>query len=467
MVNYQGSISEYVVEASSFENDIILQKRATCLIGGIALESVVEVGNSEFDIETNIPVNLAEALELARGGDKQAEKMIRTNVTTDYLERAYKSGFVSEVKLQRRADGELVQYGQKIEDVHINSLLHIDNEKMKERAKIEALNSVRDKYYANNGLLTENARVVFSMVHQEMDEEEASKVGFFTHTRSISIQLMTEKEGEIIVQSAFVAGRESLSDPAFDKLAIVNMASKLGIDYEGQTTEEILGRPLLISKKLLPNLVSSIVEMFDESASEVTGTQKFFGLDSDIKKTSSDYVEKESKSKQIAFEMQLDIEKVVDKLKQSNAKSPTEATSKLAEYNEELLKQRIISDKTIDARVLGTKTAYYVNHARHLINSDIITNQQMQREIAILQNRINNTGISSSCPGGADSKKDKNIGDSSDLLNGFSDNEAEPDNTKPEDCEFVSKECPKCGAKDVKTECKNGVYYGACGCKSK
>ncbi|MCA9323894.1 hypothetical protein KC992_02210 [Candidatus Saccharibacteria bacterium] len=41
------------------------------------------------------------------------------------------------------------------------------------------------------------------------------------------------------------------------------------------------------------------------------------------------------------------------------------------------------------------------------------------------------------------------------------------DETEMEDCDFISKECPKCGAKDVKTECRKGVYYGACGCTSK
>lgn len=34
------------------------------------------------------------------------------------------------------------------------------------------------------------------------------------------------------------------------------------------------------------------------------------------------------------------------------------------------------------------------------------------------------------------------------------------------DCDFISKECPKCHQKNVKTTAKNGRYYGACGCKS-
>lgn len=453
-----------VVEARNLEFDVLLQKRADCLIGRVALDYVVETEYIDYDIETNVPANLAEALELARGGDKQAEKMIKSNVTTDYLERAYKSGFISEVTLERRIDGEIVQYGQNLEDVHINSLRHIDNEKLRERAKIEALNSVRDKHYANNGTLKEKARVVFSMVHEDMDDDEATEVGFFTHTRSLSIQLMTEKDGELIMQSAFVAGRENLTEPAFDKQAVVHLAKKLGIDYEGQTTEGILGRPLIIDKKLLPNLASSLVELFDESATEVTGKQKFFGLDSETSHTSYDYVEKETTSKQIAGDMQTDIEKVVEKLKQLHTNNPTEATAKLAEYNDELLKQRIVSDETIDARVLGAQTAYYVNHARHLIRSNLIPEQQLQREIFILQNNINSTGNSSSCPGGSKSIVDKLNGGITDFDDNF---QNDSDSSTPEDCEFISKECPKCGEKNVKTECKAGVYYGECGCSSK
>jgi hypothetical protein len=427
----------------------------------------VQKQETDFDIETNVPVNLAVALELARNGDAQAEQMIRSNTTTDYLERAYKSGFISEVTLDRRADGELIQYGQKIEDVHVNSLQFMNNEKLKERAKVEALNSVRDKYYANNGMFKDKARVVFSLVHEEMDDTEASEAGFFTHTRSLSIQLMTEKEGVLVIQSAFVAGRENLSDSAFDKQAVILLARKLGIDYEGQTTEEILCRPLLIDKKLLPNLSATLVEMFDEAATEVTGKQKFFGLDSDIKPTRIAYIEKEAQSKQIATDMQTHIYSVVERLKALRFTSPIEATNKLAEFNEDLLKQRIILDETIDARVLGVEANYYINHARSLIFSGVITQQQLHRDLSALQSQINRTGSSSSCPGGANNKLDKLGRDIFGILEESRDNKEEQDSSIPKDCEFVSKECPKCGAKDVKTECKKGIYYGACGCSSK
>lgn len=40
------------------------------------------------------------------------------------------------------------------------------------------------------------------------------------------------------------------------------------------------------------------------------------------------------------------------------------------------------------------------------------------------------------------------------------------DNSQLEDCDFVSKECPKCHKKNVKTTVRKGRYFGACGCRS-
>jgi hypothetical protein len=454
-----------VIEARELQVDVLLQKRAESLIGNIAVGQEIQVETVyEFDIESNLPSNLSEALEFARNGDRLAREMIRSNVATDYFERAYKSGFISEVMLKKRTDGEIEQYGQSIEDVHINSLRFIDNEKLKARAKIEALNSVRDKYYANSGLLNDNARVVFSMVHDGMSDEEAEDVGFFVHTRSVSIQVMTEREdGELVVQSAFVAGRENLSGEAFDKQAIVNLAQKLGVDYSDESSEDILSRPLIIPKTKIPQLAVSVAKLYDEAAGEVTGKQKFFGLNSDQKIGMSEYLSKLQQSHKISEDMSKDIEQVVDKLVLFNATNPTEATAKLAEYNDELLKSRIVVDKSIDSRVLGEKASWHVEHARALLRTDQPIDLNLQRNLMILQSKINQAGNSSSCPNGARTNS-LNPDNVFDLNSQQDDNESESSVT--EDCEFVSKQCPKCGEKNVKTECRKGKYYGACGCVS-
>jgi hypothetical protein len=153
----------------------------------------------------------------------------------------------------------------------------------------------------------------------------------------------------------------------------------------------------------------------------------------------------------------------------STPQTPTEAIVELARLNDKLLKDRIIYDERIDANVLGVEAAYRVNHGRHL-NRELKSmpaevqqqNLQIMKDIDLLQKEINNKGVSNSCPGGANSKG------SSDSTGGLNDNESNSDSKETvEDCEFVSKECPSCGKKDVVTTCKNGKYYGACGCESK
>ncbi len=456
-----------VVEARDIEADAQLQRRASGLIGGLVTNNEFEVEQVDVvgDVQSNVPRNLSEALEAARDGDEVALEMVRSNVTTDYFERAYKSGFVSEVTLSRRPNGDIEQYGQSIEDVHMNSLRFLGNEKLIDRAKVETLNSVRDRHYVNSGLLKDNARVTFSLVHDQMDDEEASEVGFFVHTRSISIQVMTEREdGEIIVQSAFVAGRENLSSEIFDRSAVIRLAEKLGVDYSDCGSEDILGRPLVVNKSMIPNLSLSIVEMFDVAATEVTGRDKFFGRDTDSDHD-KDYLEKMKESQKLTSSMKENIDSVVSELVNFRADTPLQATEKLAELNDKLLKERIVVDESIDARVLGVETAYHVNHARAILSSNVLAREQQHRQLQILQRKIN-LGNSSSCPGGAGGNKTDELSDIFDLASTLVDNQDESDSESLEDCEFVSKECPKCGEKNVKTECKDGVYYGACGCAS-
>lgn len=453
-----------VLEVSVLKGDELLRRRADCIIGSVAVCSEITPEYLEVtDVIANTPSNLAEAIESARNGDTVAEQMIRSNVTTDYLERAYKTGFVSEVTLEKSHDGDIVQYGQSIEDVHVNSLKYLENPKLRERAKVETLNAVRDRHYAGTGIFKDNARVTFSLVHEDMDEEEADDAGFFTHTRSLSIQLMTERDdGTLMVQSAFVAGRESLGDEVFDKESVVKMAEHLGVDYSGMTTEEILGSPLLIKKSLIPELVVSLVQKYDLAASQITGKTKFYGVDIESFQSKESYMLKVAQSKSIATRMKDDIDKNVQELQRFHLKTPGEATAKLAELNDKLLKKKIFEDRSIDSRVLGVEAAYRVNHARYLID----TGRQQHEDLAALQKFVNKVGSSSSCPGGSNSEKG---GDPDSILDVFLQDVEDQDesaDSKLEDCEFISKECPKCGEKNVKTECRDGKYYGACGCKS-
>lgn len=448
-----------VIEAVDLPIDTLLQKRAESLVGGIAVGMTVEVEPVEESIAgEEQQSNLASSIDKARNGDSEALKMVESNVTTDYLERAYKSGFVSEVELGRTQDGELTQYGQSLESVHINSLRYIRNEKLRSRAKIEALNGIRDQYYSEAGLLRENARLIVSLVHDDMDDLEAEDVGFFTKNRSISIQLLTEIDGKTIIQTAFVAGKEGQNGESFDKKTVVDMVRNLGVDYSGMSSEDIIGNPILINKKVIPGLIDSVAERFDESATAITGKQKFFGRDVDERQPFEAYSRKRAESKKISEKARSDIKSTVKGLLRKQFASPTEATEKLAELNDRLLKENIVNDRTIDSAVLGVKASYYIEHARHLIDIGHLEH----RDIFILQRNIELTGRSNSCPGGAESDKKQLDG----IAFGENGDSETSEGSTVKDCEFPAKKCPKCDEKNIMVTCKKGKYYGSCGCVS-
>jgi hypothetical protein len=130
---------------------------------------------------------------------------------------------------------------------------------------------------------------------------------------------------------------------------------------------------------------------------------------------------------------------------------PTDANKYLDQLNDRLLKQTIFADQSIDSNVLGAVAKDYVEQARmHYSNGDF---GRMERAIYEAQR----LGSSSSCPTVYKERVE------------FEDySEGNEDTDKIEVCQFVSKECPKCHAKDVPTTSvkKNGktTYKGDCGC---
>ena len=111
-----------------------------------------------------------------------------------------------------------------------------------------------------------------------------------------------------------------------------------------------------------------------------------------------------------------------------------------------------LHDTTIDARVFGAEAAFRIEHARYLIAEGDM------RQASIVAAAAQKVARSSSCPGGA--KAANQALERPDDLSGDKTNKSE----EVKDCDFISKECPKCHAKNVKTVVKKGKYYGACGC---
>lgn len=423
------------IEIAALPSEQELREKTARLIG--------RVGMTEVSVETEPPLTLMEAAQRAEAGDEEARKLVKNNVFTDWIERTYKSGHVIRVVLTVDQCNRLMQHGQTIEDVNINALEHLKHPALKKRGEIEAHNGIRQQFCYEQGLLKNNAILTRSTVLDEVSKAEAEKLGYFTATMSCADQLLTDEDGEIVLYSAFVAGADSPDGERFDFDAIVASSAEFGIDYRGLSSNEILSRPALIPKRLLPNGILTVVEKYDDHA---PGDNRFFGR---VNEGPRDYQAHMLECDRREREADARVEKVVNQLlaASSTFKTPTDATGLLHELNDLQLKAAITYDTSIDSNVLGAEAQPYVEQARYYYQTGDEAAMLHAQYLALTK------GKSYSCP------TDRDAADESQLA----ENESEK-STSLKDCEFISKECPKCGEKNVHTVVRKGKYYGACGC---
>ncbi len=442
----QQEFSDVYFSALDLPGEILARKRAERLersVGSVAVEGFMEQRQPAHST-----INLHEALIAASKGDVQARRMIETNVQTDIFERTVKTGFVSTVRQEVNEQGQIVQAGQTNEQIHANTLKFLGSDtKMIARFQAETRNTFRLENALRQGVLDDYWFVVISRCADDMTADELDSRGFFSPTKSMSVQATTSDENGVLTSTAFLAGVSKQGGPRHDYDSIKRFGGQIGVSFDGDATKT-LDTPLLIKKSAMPNGVIDIVEMIDSAAG---GT--FFGES----KPQGSYLEVAKQSEKRMREMGPKVAEITSRLiaSASQVSSPIEASQLLDRVVGRAMVEVAVSDSRIDPRVFGQESAFLIQDARaHMMMGDLQRAQQ-----ATLRAQKQET--SSSCPGGVRSE-------SADSPGGVESEEGDSGSSsdKLEDCEFVSKQCPKCGAKNVKTVCKNGKYTGSCGCTS-
>ena len=336
--------------------------------------------------------------------------------------------------------GKIRQHGQSLDSVQANSLrFAADSPQMLKRTKAETRNSFRIQHHFDQRDLENNYFVVFSRAADDMDEASMKRAGFFTDTMSCAIQVTSVKDGRLVTESAFVAGIEKPGEARHDGRTIVAAAAELGIDYSGMGATEMLDAPALVPKAMMPNGAVDLVALVDK----VRGT--FFGQ----AKPHQDYLEFLEVCREREERFEPKVQEITDQLIAENRfiNSPIEAVRRLHEISGEKMLEQAIGDDDIDPAVFGPVSAPALMEARlayHRGDAEgVIENIQIAK--AYRQD--------SSCPGAA-------FGGESESVRG--------QGASSDDCEFISKKCPECGRKNVKTKVTRHRITGSCGCsKSK
>jgi hypothetical protein len=414
-------VDSLVISVPELAVDQVARLHAQRLIGSLALSSadLVEVGTVERPIES-----LYDAIHRAEAGDLQSRKLIETNVRTDAIERTIKTGHVmNKVPLTILPDGTIMQYGQGLQTIQANSLRHAsDHPAMRARTEAETRNAFRIEQLHKQGAFENYSFVVISRAADDMSTADMKKVGFFTDTMSCSIQVTAKQGAGLATETAFVAGVTEAGKLRNDGETAAKLGLKLGVDYSNKTATETIDTPMLVSNDLLRNGVIDIVALWDACG----GT--FFGED----KPAQDYLQYLDSCRQRERSYEPKVQKITTELIENAASvgSPAAAVELLHNLSEYHMVAQAIIDTTIDLRVFGPAALQDMELAR------LALERGDTRSLEVHQAAAEKKADTSSCPGGSKG--------------------ATKEDSKPsdQDCEFISKECPKCHAKNVKTTVK-------------
>lgn len=428
----------------ALEVDAELRYRAAEFIGQVASSATIEQESREA-----LPtMSLLEALKLAREGDMEARRLVEMNVRTDVIERTIKAGHVGKkVRQTVNGHGQVVQHGQTAEEIQANSLRYAAGSwQMRQRIEAETRNMFRIEALHRQGLLHDHVFVVISRAADDMTLEQSERAGFFTRTMSCAIQVTTAEGRELTTEPAFVAGRARPDAERHDAVTIARMGERLDINLAAKTAAQLIDTPLLIPKWMMPNGAVDVVRWFDEAAG---GT--FFGE----AKPRQNYAAFLRQCQRREAELEPTVQAIVHELiaAATGLRTPVEATDRLGKLSGAYLLERAVVDERIDGLVFGVESAAYLEAARRAAALG-----DLQQANAFLVRAVR-ADTSSSCPGAGKGERSE-----------ADDEQAEGSDSEGDgDCDFISKKCPLCGTKNVRTlirKLSTGQKHisGSCGC---
>jgi len=253
----------------------------------------------------------------------------------------------------------------------------------------------------------------------------------------------------LTTESAFVSGVKQPGMTRHDSETVAAVGERLGVDLHNKSALETISTPLLVHNSMLPNGVIDLVELYDDCAGDT-----FFGED----RPREDYIQYKQKCEERELQLQPKVDAIVAELLGDalSIKTPLQAVTRLNKLSEKHMVEQAAFDDEINPKVFGPVAAQHIELARlHIANGDL------NRGLDSIQN-AKSTSVSSSCPSSL--KKSLSASGPTGAAGNNSENGPEDDSGE---CDFVSKECPKCGTKNVKTHVTKTHISGSCGCTVK
>lgn|GEM_PF-1590972 len=348
---------------TEFENEA--QARFARWRGALAVADTVEIQ----EVEVAPPkTNLKEQIERARAGDEQAEKSVRLNVGRATHEGFFKKNHVTKpVEMERGEKGQLIQFGQSLESVHGNAIIMRPNRHkiLKEITEAEALNGQRIQLADERGELEDNYYVVFSVVPDDVPEEQLDHRGdgYFVADLTLAAQATTQTNNKVTTEQGFMAGVETDGNETFDErlekridLEAIAALYRRFNKVAPKTAAELIENGLFIPKHMMPNGVIDVMRWTQEEMDKILGR--------DIERTVEDYVALREESRRKEASVAEVEEKVYRGLLAAEYSDPMQPVAKMWQLVKDHGVEKAGTNYAIDSTAFGRQAEIKINKSR-------------------------------------------------------------------------------------------------------
>lgn len=433
-----------VYYAARAETDANTRRRLMMLLGSVAVEGAVSA-----EQEAAEQASLRAVTNDYFSGNPERVSNATARLTADLRANTFEilceSGHIREADSFYRADG-FYQNGYGLRAMCAHGTMHTKHSNEHRRRAGETLNELRIEDGFKDGRFQTHYFVEESRAPDEEDMpiQTTKDSGYNTKTWKAMLRL-TEVDawGNRVTFSAPVFGVNKTGE-RHDLQGVRNIHSLLDLEMADMSAAGTLENAYWVKKERLPQRIISLVRAYDAGL----GVQAFFGVEG--KAGNYDTIVEESLRREQQAEQKLSskVEQLAHSLRGADCE---EALRIMAIHAKDFAAELCREDLTYDPAQFGGAAAWHIEMARHytMLGDEITSRQQL--ELA------KQTAIVYMCGMILEMEKqvDGTIADKRET------------NSDTDECEFISKECPVCHAKNVKTRVTKTHITGNCGCSVK
>lgn len=444
--------------AYDLEHDYESRRMLMRVLGAVALDATVtsqeKQAANEASLATIAKDYFSDNPEKAASAKARLAMDFRKNVFEILCDEG--QGHISESPSQYKEDG-FYQYGYNQRAIFANGAQHAAHPVERDRRGIETLNEIRIEDGYRKGYTTDYYYVEISRkpASEEMTEQVATDLGYY-HTARVMMRLTdVDAEGKRITETIAVSGVDE-NNERHDDRGVANIYQTLGLAVEEQTPTGILQAAFWVHKDVMPERSAGLARLYDEGL----GADTFCGVPGKAGDYSSLVEESRIREKQVEEELDKRVRGLATELTVTDVDKQLKV---MAEHAKDFAAELCSEHEEYSPAQFGAVAAVHITNTRMFIeqNNYEAARQSLKeaKETSVvsmcgMQFKAAKSGEAPTSSANADPSAESN-------------SEGGGESSSSDECDFISKQCPICKKRNVKTTVTKTHIKGSCGCVKK